>query len=120
VLARLAAGEQVCLHSVVDLPPEAREDALFWREDGARSLLLLPLASRHRLFGVFGIVVETHERFWPGEDLRLLGLLGEVLGGVLGHDRTNAELQKSEERYRRITGEITDYIYSVQLQNGHW
>jgi PAS domain S-box-containing protein len=104
----------------VDLPAEASEDAQFWREDGARSLLLLPLASMHQLFGVFGIVVENHERLWPGEDLRLLGLLAELLGGVLGHDRTNAELQKSEERYRRITGEITDYIYSVQLQNGYW
>lgn len=119
-LARLQAEGQICIHSVVDLPPEAQEDAQFWSEDGARSLLLLPLASMHQLFGVFGIVVENVERFWPGEDMRLLGLLGEVLGGVLGHDRTNTELQKSEERYRRITGEITDYIYSVQLQNGHW
>jgi PAS domain S-box-containing protein len=119
-LERLQAGEQICVHSVVDLPPEASEDAKFWREEGARSLLLLPLASMHRLFGVFGIVVETHERLWPGEDLRLLGLLAELLGGVLGYDRTNAELQRSEERYRRITGEITDYIYSVQLQNGYW
>jgi len=116
----LDAGEQICLHSVVDLPPEAAEDAQFWREDGARSLLLLPLAALHRLFGVFGIVVEKRERFWQGEDLRLLGLLGEVLGGVLARDRSNAALQRSEERYRRITGEITDYIYSVHLQNGHW
>ena len=119
-MARLLVGEQICIHSIVDLPPEAQEDVQFWREDGARSLLLLPLASMHELFGVFGIVVEGAERFWPGEDMRLLGLLGEVLGGVLGHDRTNTELQRSEERYRRITGEITDYIYSVQLQNGHW
>jgi two-component system, cell cycle sensor histidine kinase and response regulator CckA len=32
--------------------------------------------------------------------------------------RTEEELHKSEERYRRITGAITDYIYTVRLQDG--
>ena len=36
-------------------------------------------------------------------------------------DRKRAEeaLRESEERYRRITGAITDYIFTVRVENGH-
>lgn len=119
-LTKLHQGERVCLHSVVDLPPDADEDARFWHDEGVRSLLLFPLSAATRLFGVFGVVVEQEERIWAGEDLRLLQLLGEVLAGVLARQISVGALYKSEERYRRITSEITDYMYTVRLERGHW
>ena len=119
-LAKLHTGEHVCLHSVVDLPPEADEDARFWYDEGVRSLLLFPLSAATRLFGMFGVVVEHEDRIWAGEDLRLLQLLGEVLAGVLARQISVGALYKSEERYRRITAEITDYMYTVRLERGHW
>jgi PAS domain S-box-containing protein len=119
-LAKLHQGERVCLHSVVDLPPEADEDARFWHDEGVRSLLLFPLSAATRLFGLFAVVVEQEERIWAGEDLRLLQLLGEVLAGVLARQISVGALYKSEERYRRITSEITDYMYTVRLERGHW
>jgi PAS domain S-box-containing protein len=119
-LSKLHTGEHVCLHSVVDLPEEAIEDARFWHDEGVRSLLLFPLSAATRLFGVFGVVVEQEDRIWAGEDLRLLQLLGEVLAGVLARQISVGALYKSEERYRRITSEITDYMYTVQLERGHW
>jgi PAS domain-containing protein len=37
---------------------------------------------------------------------------------VTERKRSEAELQKSEERYRRITEAITDYVYTVRIVNG--
>jgi PAS domain S-box-containing protein len=33
--------------------------------------------------------------------------------------RAEEALQRSKERYRRITGAVTDYIFTVRIENGH-
>jgi PAS domain S-box-containing protein len=42
-------------------------------------------------------------------------LLGQV---IVDHERTEEALKVSEERYRRISDTITDYIYTIVLDNG--
>ena len=41
-----------------------------------------------------------------------------ILFDITERKRKDEELRKSEERYRRISGAITDYIYSVHVQDG--
>ncbi len=47
-------------------------------------------------------------------------LIGFVLMSqdITGRKKAEDELQKSRERYRRITGAITGYIYTVRLESG--
>lgn len=40
------------------------------------------------------------------------------INDVLDRQRLQRELEKSEERYRRITDAITNYIYTVKVENG--
>ncbi len=119
-LGRLLSAEPVVLHRVSALPLEAGEEKSFWTDQGARSLLVLPLAAELSLVGAFGIMSEREERIWAAEDLRLLTVLGEVLAGVVARDRAISGLHRSEERYRHITTQVTDYMYTVRLSGGHW
>jgi PAS domain S-box-containing protein len=41
-----------------------------------------------------------------------------IIYDIMERKRKDAELRESEERYRRITGAITDYIYTVRLDGG--
>jgi PAS domain S-box-containing protein len=70
--------------------------------------------------GAFGLISERAERIWAAEDLRLLAVLGEILAGVVARDRAISGLHRSEERYRHITTQVTDYMYTVRLSGGHW
>ncbi len=119
-LGKLLSAEPVVLHRVSALPAEAGAEQQFWTAEGARSLLLLPLSVERSLFGAFGVVSESAERIWAAEDLRLLAVLGEVLAGVVARDRAISDLHRSEERYRHITTQVTDYMYTVRLSGGHW
>ncbi len=46
------------------------------------------------------------------------GLIYAVARDITEKIKTEERLQKSEERYRKITSAITDYIYTVYLKNG--
>jgi len=46
------------------------------------------------------------------------GLIYAVAIDITEQVQTEQRLQKSEERYRKITSAITDYIYTVYLKNG--
>ena len=119
-LSKLLSEEPVVLHRVSALPVEAGEEQKFWTEEGARSLLVLPLAAELSLVGAFALMSERTERIWAAEDLRLLTVLGEILAGVVARDRAISGLHRSEERYRHITTQVTDYMYTVRLSGGHW
>jgi PAS domain S-box-containing protein len=41
-----------------------------------------------------------------------------LIRDIADRKRTEKALQESEERYRRITEAVTDYIYTVRIQNG--
>ena len=47
----------------------------------------------------------------------ILGVLG-TYEDITERKKAEEELRESEERYRRITGAITDYIYTVTVQDG--
>jgi PAS domain S-box-containing protein len=119
-LDKLLSAEPVVLHCISALPVEAVGEQKFWSQEGTRSLLLLPLAAELSLVGAFGFVSERSERIWAAEDLRLLTVLGEILAGIVTRDRAISDLRRSEERYRNITTQVTDYMYTVGLSGGHW
>ena len=50
---------------------------------------------------------------WQSQTVDLI-----LIRDITDRKRTERALQESEERYRRITEAITDYIYTVRIQNG--
>ncbi len=55
-------------------------------------------------------------RFADGAELRRLN--AELEAETARHRQTQAALRQSEERYRGILGAITDYIYTVHVEDG--
>ncbi len=100
-LARLAAGETVCLYQVDDLPREAAAEGRFWADHGVRSLAIVPVLVSRSLHGFLTCTAEERGRMWNGEDLRLLRVLGDIMGNVMDRLHVLAELRQSEERLRR-------------------
>jgi len=49
-----------------------------------RSRIAVPIVLRNRTIGILGFHSVAAERRWPAEDVRLLGLLGEIIGSALG------------------------------------
>jgi PAS domain S-box-containing protein len=96
------------------------------------SYLGIPVKSQDRVFGVLGFSGSQPRTYSP-EEVRLLAALATQAAIAIKntslyeatqrelHERTRAEraLRESEERYRRITVTMTDYIFRVRVVDGH-
>ena len=53
-----------------------------------------------------------------GEPQEQFAGLSQIIRNVVRQRRADVELEKSEERYRRICDGLTDYLYTVHVQDG--
>lgn len=60
----------------------------------------------------------SHPRVWTREEERLIREIGRRLSEALTSLTTHRNLLDSENRYRRITSAMTDYMYSVGVEHG--
>ena len=75
MLAKLLAGELVCLSSPDELPDGVDRASL--RRFGLKSIVAVPLSVAQRIVGVVSFGVTRSERQWPPETLQRLRLVGE-------------------------------------------
>lgn len=77
----------------------------------------VPIKSADRILGVINLFVkEGHVRNEREEDF--LNAIANVLAGIIQLKQAEDLLRKSEERYKRLLESITDYIYTVIVENG--
>jgi len=88
MLAKLLAGELVCLSSPDELPEGVDRASL--RRCDLKSTVVVPLWLAHRIAGVVCFGVMRAERQWPPETLHRLRLAAEVFTSVLAR-RNNDE-----------------------------
>ena len=67
---------------------------------------------------VFGLHQCSYPRVWTPEEKQLFQEIGRRLSDALTSLLAYRELRESEDRYRRITEGLTDYQYSVRVENG--
>jgi len=118
LMGKLTSGENIYIPSVKELPSGASEEKKICEAAGAKSLMGIPLFSGVNLIGFLGFTSIKKEKVLQEEDLSLLKLLGQIFVNLLERRDREKRLKKSEERYRKITSSITDYIYTVYIRDG--
>jgi signal transduction histidine kinase/DNA-binding response OmpR family regulator len=65
--------------------------------DRVQSRISVPVVQRNDSVGVLCFHSLAHERHWRDEDLRMLGLLGEIIGTALARAQSDIALQRAKE-----------------------
>ncbi|MCP5424573.1 MAG: PAS domain S-box protein [Gammaproteobacteria bacterium] len=84
------------------------------------SILVIPIFSGQRLWGFIGFDECRDERVWSAAEQSVLRNIATSIEAAIARQRSEKALRHSEERYRRITAVVTDYIFTVRLENGHY
>jgi PAS domain S-box-containing protein len=83
-----------------------------------RSVLCLPITRQAQLLGMLYIENNLTAGAFTPDRLTVLELLAAQAAVSLETARLYTALQESENRYRRITEGLTDYQYSVRVEDG--
>ena len=95
LLEQLLRGNTVVINTVDDFPPEAEKERRFWRVEGMKSLLSIPLKSGEKTLGSFALVSALAERHWPENLLPRLRLVSELFTNVLERKRAGGEVVRA-------------------------
>jgi PAS domain S-box-containing protein len=87
------------------------------RSEGYESVALIPLRTANRIFGVLQFNDHRPDLF-SSEQIALFERLADALAIALSQRQAIEALRESEERYRRITEGLTDYQYTVRVEDG--
>src|SRR4030095_10301905 len=91
MLAKLLAGELVCLSSLDELPEGVDRASL--RRFDLKSTVVVPFQLAHAIVGVVSFGVMRTERQWPPETLQRLRLAAEVFASVLARRAQDGALR---------------------------
>ena len=87
---RVTKGRSIILSDLRDLPPEAAGEHGLLAAQKIKSLLIMPLASRDKVWGYAGIDIVDRRREWTDEDCQWFASLVNIIGLCL-------DLQRSEQ-----------------------
>jgi PAS domain S-box-containing protein len=115
--SRLMRGEKILLRRVGDLPPEAKQDRLFFRRHLVKSILLIPSNCETADRGVLGLAFSSWRK-WPRDLVNQLEVLGNVIVAAVERKAAQEARQASERRFHDLFHQATTGI-AIEDLDGH-
>jgi PAS domain S-box-containing protein/putative nucleotidyltransferase with HDIG domain len=116
---KLLRGESIRIHSLDDYPPEAHRERQFGEEEGAKSLVSVPIRGRgESVYGVMDIVSYNRHIKWSDSDITHLRIVGDAIANTLERARAETALRKSEERFSKAFQSAPVIITIAKVDDG--
>ncbi|MDW7740445.1 MAG: PAS domain S-box protein [Bacillota bacterium] len=112
---KMLESEYVYIPDVEALPPEAELDKQDFQIEEIKSLLTLPMIREGKVIGFFGIDAVKEKQNWSEQQISLIKVVAEIIGGAIIKNETEEALKESEDRYREILATIEEGYYEADL-----
>jgi formate hydrogenlyase transcriptional activator len=104
MLAKLRAGELVCLSSLDEVPDEI--DRANLRRAGTRSIVAVPLSVSQRIVGFVTFAVTGRERQWCAGTIQRLRLVASMFASVLARRHSDEALGRALAEVKRLSDRL--------------
>ncbi len=102
-MEKLNHGKAINVNDVsIQVPAIASKEKAFLKEQHIKSKLVLPVMVKGKLAGFVGFDRVEQAETWSADNLSLLKVAVEIIGGALERQRITDELRESEFRYRNF------------------
>ena len=118
LIAQVNSGEILPIHDVSAMPEAAAAEQEILRSQGIKSLILVPVYIAGAVMGFLGLDNVKETGSWDKEDLALLRLTAQIIGGALTRQRAELALRDSEARFRRLVEGLPGIFYTYSESSG--
>ena len=81
-------------------------------------ILLIPIFVNNLFWGLIGIESYDHNKIWNDIEINALILCSSILGGGIGMNRSHHKLMESEQKYKSIIQDQTEFIIKWTMPEG--
>jgi PAS domain S-box-containing protein len=110
------AAEYVHVPDLAALPAAAEAERVLLQNHGVQSVILVPMLQAGNAIGLFGLSSVHSKKTWDDETIVLLRLVAEMFSNAMERKRMDSALRESEKRYRLLAENITDVIWTTDMQ----
>ncbi|MBN1779976.1 PAS domain S-box protein [bacterium] len=114
--SQLLQGKVVRFTTLDDLPGEAAAIKAYYRLQGIKSSISVPMNVAGETIGALSISIFDKEKKWSEEIVKRLRLTGDILASAIMRRKAEDVLQKSEKRLREIIDASPDAITVTDLE----
>ena len=111
--AALAAGEGVLVADTGELPPERSEERAFYRRNGMRCLMTLPLFIDGELAGILGFDHAHESGVWDPADVSMLRPAADLVAAAFARHRAELELLSARREAERSDRAKTHFLSTI-------
>ncbi|WP_019584052.1 MULTISPECIES: diguanylate cyclase [unclassified Thioalkalivibrio] len=115
VTSQVLARQVVHVPDIDGLPPEASTEQKEFRREQIRSLLLIPLVSDQKAFGILGFDAVDAPYCWTEDQITVLRLVADMIAGTLARKQVELELAR-QARVDGLTGLANRREFDSQLE----
>ncbi len=94
------------------------ENRSYLNEVSIYSLIIVPLYTRGKIIGTFGLCRTNPDKPYSSEDQEYLQEIADLVAEAIHRARTHAELLASEERYRSLIENLNELVIETDI-NGN-
>lgn len=115
-VGKVCRSECVHIPEVADLPDAAAPEKAVFQRQGVKSMIVVPIVYTGNVIGFLGLGSIHERKTWDEETIVLLRVVGEIFANALERKRMDLALRESERRYRLLAENITDVIWTTDMQ----
>ncbi|MBN2099639.1 MAG: PAS domain S-box protein [Dehalococcoidia bacterium] len=110
--------QAACVHipELKDLPAGAEAERILFQRQGMQSVVVVPMVQSGNAIGFVSLGSVRGKKTWGEETMMLLRLVAEMFSNALERKRMDLALRESEKRYRLLAENITDVIWTTDMQ----
>ena len=115
MIEQLKSKDYLYVYDIEALPPEMEMEKNEYRLEEIKSFLCITMYQDGKPFGYYGFDSVKDKKVWSDQQIALLKVVTEIIGGAIIKSEVEAALKESEERYREILATIEEGYYEADL-----